>query len=114
MLPVVRALIVMLDGRGLRLDDDDRDLPVVDLNMSRVYRVSKGQEVGEVVDSIKAIEAFARDHGPGWYHVDERAAEYLPGDSGLECGVGRPARDGRTSRNITGSRYNFRSRTTAH
>ena len=45
--------------------------PTVDNSMSRVYRVSKGQEVGEVVASIKAVEAFARDHGPGRYHVDE-------------------------------------------
>jgi hypothetical protein len=47
--------------------------------MSRVYRVSKSPEVGEVVDSVQSAEAFARENGPGRYHVDEHAADYLPG-----------------------------------
>jgi hypothetical protein len=47
--------------------------------MSFVYRVTKSPRVGEVVDSISAVEAFGRDHGPGRYHVDEHAAESLPG-----------------------------------
>jgi hypothetical protein len=47
--------------------------------MSRVYRVTKGQDVGEVVDSIRAVEAFARDNGPGRYHVDEHSADPFPG-----------------------------------
>jgi hypothetical protein len=47
--------------------------------MSCVYRVSKSPDVGEVVDSVPAVEAFAREHGPGRYHVDEHAAQFLAG-----------------------------------
>jgi hypothetical protein len=47
--------------------------------MSHVYRVSKSPDVGEVVDSIPAVEAFAREHGPGRYHVDEHASDPFPG-----------------------------------
>jgi hypothetical protein len=47
--------------------------------MTHVYRVSKALDVGDIVDSIESLEAFARDNGPGRYHVDEHAAESLPG-----------------------------------
>jgi hypothetical protein len=33
--------------------------------MNHIYRVSKGPEVGDILDSIESLEAFARDHGPG-------------------------------------------------
>jgi hypothetical protein len=50
--------------------------------------VSQGQEVGEVVASIKAVEAFARDHGPGRYHVDEHSADPFPGSKSTARGWG--------------------------
>jgi hypothetical protein len=43
--------------------------------MTHVYRISKGPDVRAVVDSIESLEAFARDHGPGRYHVDEISAD---------------------------------------
>jgi hypothetical protein len=45
--------------------------------MPHVYRISKGMDVGELVDSVEAIEDFARQHGPGKYHVDEISTDPL-------------------------------------
>jgi hypothetical protein len=45
------------------------------------YRILKGPDIGDVVDSIRALEAFAREHGPGRYHVDEYALEPFPGSN---------------------------------
>jgi hypothetical protein len=42
-----------------------------------VYRISKGNDAGELVDSVEAIEDFARQHGPGKYHVDEISSDPL-------------------------------------
>ena len=47
--------------------------------MSQVYRVTKSPEIGRLVDSIPATETFARENGPGRYHVDEHASDPLPG-----------------------------------
>jgi hypothetical protein len=47
--------------------------------MTHVYRISKGPEFGNIPDSIDSLEAFARDHGPGRYVVDEHSLEPLPG-----------------------------------
>jgi hypothetical protein len=47
--------------------------------MIRVYRVSKSPEIGEVVDSIPAVETYVRETGIGRYQVDEHALEPLPG-----------------------------------
>jgi hypothetical protein len=33
--------------------------------MTHVYRISKGPDDGEVLDSIEFLEVFARSHGPG-------------------------------------------------
>jgi hypothetical protein len=46
--------------------------------MSTVYRVTKVLDVSQLVDSIEAVEAFARRHGPGRYIVDEHASEPFP------------------------------------
>jgi hypothetical protein len=43
--------------------------------MTHIYRISKGPEFGNILDSIDSLEAFARDHGPGRYDVDEHSAE---------------------------------------
>jgi len=32
-----------------------------------------GPDVGDILDSIEALPAFAREHGPGPYDVDEHA-----------------------------------------
>jgi hypothetical protein len=32
--------------------------------MTYVYCISKGPDVGDVLDSIESLEAFARSHGP--------------------------------------------------
>jgi hypothetical protein len=38
--------------------------------MSRIYRISKGPDVHDILDSIESLEAFARNHGPGRYDVE--------------------------------------------
>jgi hypothetical protein len=45
----------------------------------RQLRISIGPDVGDVVDSVESIEAFAPQHGPGRYDVDEHAADPFPG-----------------------------------
>jgi hypothetical protein len=47
--------------------------------MSHVYRISKSSDIGALVDSIEAIKAFARHHGPGRYEVDEHSVNPFPG-----------------------------------
>ncbi len=42
--------------------------------MTHIYRISKGPDVGDILDSVEAIQAFARDHGPGRYDVSVRSA----------------------------------------
>ncbi len=46
--------------------------------MTHVYRTSKGPVVGDILYSIETQPAFAREHGPGRYVVDEHASEPLP------------------------------------
>jgi hypothetical protein len=47
--------------------------------MTRCFRISKGPDVSDILDSIESVEAFARDHGPGRYDVDEHSLEPFPG-----------------------------------
>jgi hypothetical protein len=47
--------------------------------MTHVYRISKGLDVGDIVDSIESLQAFARDNCPGRYLVDEHSLDPLPG-----------------------------------
>jgi hypothetical protein len=47
--------------------------------MSTVYRITKKPEVGQLVDSTEALERFARENGPGFYHVDEHSLEPFEG-----------------------------------
>jgi hypothetical protein len=57
--------------------------------MRRVYRISNGPDVGEVVGSVDALMAFARENGPGRYQVDEHADQPLPGRNAMAraCGT---------------------------
>jgi hypothetical protein len=47
--------------------------------MTHVYRISKGRDVGDIVDSVEALEPFARSHGNGRYEVDELSLDPFPG-----------------------------------
>jgi hypothetical protein len=47
--------------------------------MTHVYRISKGPDVGDILDSIESLELFARDHGPGRYHVNDHSLDAFPG-----------------------------------
>ena len=58
-------------------------------SMSRVYRITKSLDIGDTLDSIESVEAFARDHGPGRYDVDEHWPRPVPRDKGLGQGVGK-------------------------
>ncbi len=47
--------------------------------MTRRSRISKAQDVGDIVDSLEALTSFARDHGPRRYDVDEHSLDPFPG-----------------------------------
>jgi hypothetical protein len=47
--------------------------------MTLIYRISKGPDVGDVLDSVESLPEFARGHGTGRYDVDEHSREPLPG-----------------------------------
>jgi len=46
--------------------------------MPHIYRITKSPKVGEIVDSVDALESFARDHGPGRYDVGEHSLDPFP------------------------------------
>jgi hypothetical protein len=47
--------------------------------MTHVYGISKGPEFGDILHSIESLEAFARNHRPGRYDVDEHSLDPFPG-----------------------------------
>jgi len=47
--------------------------------MTHVYRITKSPDFGDLVHTVEALEAFARDHGPGRYDVDEHSLHPFPG-----------------------------------
>ena len=47
--------------------------------MTRRFRISRSPDVGDPVDSVEALEAFARSHGPGRYDVDEHSLDLSAG-----------------------------------
>jgi len=49
--------------------------------MTRCFRISKGPDVGDILDSIEALTAFAREHGPGIYYVDVHSLEPFTGSN---------------------------------
>jgi hypothetical protein len=46
-----------------------------------IYRVTKNPDVSQLVDSIEAVDAFSRQHGPGRYDVDEHSLHPFPGSN---------------------------------
>jgi hypothetical protein len=49
------------------------------MNMTQIYRILKGSDLGDVLDSLEALHAFARAHAPGSCDVDEHSLDSLPG-----------------------------------
>ncbi len=47
--------------------------------MPHIYSIAKSPEVGDIVDSVDALQSFAREHGPGRYEVDEHSRDLFPG-----------------------------------
>ena len=47
-------------------------------NMTPVFRIPNGPSVGDILDSVEALQAFARDHGPSLHEVDERSLNPFP------------------------------------
>jgi hypothetical protein len=47
--------------------------------MTGSFRISMGPNIGEILDSIESVEAFARSHGPGRCDVDEHSFDPFPG-----------------------------------
>jgi hypothetical protein len=43
--------------------------------MTHVYRISKGPDIGDILDSIESLETFARDDGPGRCDVDRHSLD---------------------------------------
>jgi hypothetical protein len=67
--------------------------------MTHVYRISKVHDVGALINSIEAVESFARQHGRGRYHLDEHSLEPFPGTkvSAREWGTVVHQPDGRVA-----------------
>ena len=51
--------------------------------MTHACRSSNEADVGEVLDAVEALQAFARDRGPGCYDVDEHSRGPFPGTNVL-------------------------------
>jgi hypothetical protein len=49
------------------------DLTIAGKTMASRLRIATGPNVGEILDSIESLEAFARDRGPGRYNVDKHS-----------------------------------------
>ena len=49
--------------------------------MPGVFRIFKAADVGAIVDSEEEMKAFARQHGPGRYRVDQHTLDPFPGSN---------------------------------
>jgi len=49
--------------------------------MTHVYRITKSPVVGALVNFGEELELFARENGPGRYHVDEHSLEPFEGSN---------------------------------
>jgi hypothetical protein len=47
--------------------------------MPRSFRKSNSHEAGDILASVESLEAFARDHGPGRYDIDEHSDDLFLG-----------------------------------
>ena len=46
--------------------------------MPHIYRITNGPDLGDIVQAVDDLKAFARAHGPGCYHIDEITSDPLP------------------------------------
>jgi hypothetical protein len=46
-----------------------------------VFRITKSSDVSDIVHSEEQLKAFARDHGPGRFHVDEHSLDPFEGSN---------------------------------
>jgi hypothetical protein len=56
--------------------------------MTHIYRITRSSDVGALVDSVEALEAFARELGPGCYTVDEHSLDSFEGSNAKARGWG--------------------------
>jgi len=54
---------------------------IIGETMTLCFRISKEPDVGDVLDSIEALEAFAEDHGSGRYDVDQHSLVLFSGSN---------------------------------
>jgi hypothetical protein len=57
--------------------------------MPHIYRVTKSPEIGDIVDSVDALESFARERGPGRYDIDEHSLDPFPGSKHIARAWGK-------------------------
>ena len=57
--------------------------------MTGVFRISKGRDVGDILDSIEALPTFARENGPDRFDVDEHSLDPFPGTKVVARGWGK-------------------------
>jgi hypothetical protein len=64
--------------------------------LRRAVRISKGPDVGDLVDSVESVEAFAREHGLSRYDVDENSLDPFLGsqDAASACDHAIHCQDG--------------------
>jgi hypothetical protein len=51
-----------------------------------VYRITKSPAVGDLLDSVEAVEAYVGENGLGRYAIDEHAADPSPGSESTARG----------------------------
>jgi len=66
-------------SRSTNLEKPGSSDTIIGETMTRVYRISKGPAVRDILDSVETLAAFAREHGPGRYDVDEHSLDPFPG-----------------------------------
>jgi hypothetical protein len=47
--------------------------------MPHIYRITKSPDLGDIVHSVDDLKAFAPEHGPRRYNVDEHSLDPFPG-----------------------------------
>jgi hypothetical protein len=65
-------------GGLLKTQLDGEVSSIVSDAMTRVLRISKGTIVGDILDSIEALQEFAREHGAARYDINVHSLERSP------------------------------------